>query len=106
MGRAPKYGSRRCRIFNCNRRHGSFCCVGCGYKRSGSCKNPCLNDPERCRQVLPKGALCFLKRVKRTRLIATGVTLVLTLWCIWWLYDAEFHYPNTSIKESEKTGCS
>lgn len=43
----------------------------------------------------PKGALSFLKRVKRTRLIATGVTLVLTLWCIWWLYDAEFHYPNT-----------
>ena len=43
----------------------------------------------------PKGALNFLKRVKRTRLIAAGVTLVLTLWCIWWLYDAEFHYPNT-----------
>lgn len=43
----------------------------------------------------PKRALNFLKRVKRTRLIAAGVTLVLALWCIWWLYDAEFHYPNT-----------
>lgn len=43
----------------------------------------------------PKGALNFLKRVKRTRLIAAGVTLALTLWCIWRLYDAEFHYPNT-----------
>lgn len=43
----------------------------------------------------PKGALDFLKRVKRTRLLAAAVTLVLTLWCIWWLYGAEFHYPNT-----------
>lgn len=43
----------------------------------------------------PKRALNFLKRVKRTRLIAAGVSLALTLWCIWWLYDAEFHYPNT-----------
>lgn len=43
----------------------------------------------------PKRALNFLKRVKRTRLLAAAVSLVLTLWCIWWLYDAEFHYPNT-----------
>ena len=43
----------------------------------------------------PKGALNFLKRVKRTRLLAAVVTLALTLWCIWWLYDAEFHYANT-----------
>lgn len=43
----------------------------------------------------PKGALNFLKRVKRTRLLAAVVTLALALWCIWWLYDAEFHYPNT-----------
>ena len=43
----------------------------------------------------PKGALNFLKRVKRTRLLAAVVSLALTLWCIWWLYDAEFHYPNT-----------
>lgn len=43
----------------------------------------------------PKGTPNFLKRVKRTRLIAAGVTLALTLWCIWWLYNAEFHYPNT-----------
>lgn len=43
----------------------------------------------------PKRALRFLKRVKRTRLIAAGLTLALTLWCIWWLYDMEFHYPNT-----------
>ena len=46
-------------------------------------------------EKVPKRALNFLKRVKRTRLIAAGVSLVLALWCIWWLYDAEFHYPNT-----------
>lgn len=46
-------------------------------------------------EKVPKGALNFLKRVKRTRLIAAGVTLVLALWCIWWLYDVEFHYANT-----------
>ena len=43
----------------------------------------------------PKRALNFLKRVKRTRLLAAGVSLVLTLWCIWALYDSQFHYPNT-----------
>lgn len=46
-------------------------------------------------EKVPRRALNFLKRVKRTRLIAAGVTLALALWCIWWLYDAEFHYPNT-----------
>lgn len=66
-----------------------------------------LEDCEACRglegdmraqvplEKVPRRALNFLKRVKRTRLIAAGVTLALTLWCIWWLYDAEFHYPNT-----------
>lgn len=43
----------------------------------------------------PKKALKFLKHVKRTRLLAAAVTLLLALWCMWWLYDAEFHYPNT-----------
>lgn len=46
-------------------------------------------------EKVPKRALNFLKRVKRARLLAAAVTLVLTLWCIWWLYDAEFHYSNT-----------
>ena len=43
----------------------------------------------------PKKALKFLTHVKRTRLLAAALTLLLTLWCMWWLYDAEFHYPNT-----------
>ncbi len=46
-------------------------------------------------EKVPKKALNFLKRVKRTRLLAAALTLMLTLWCMWWLYDAEFHYPNT-----------
>lgn len=46
-------------------------------------------------EKVPSRALNFLRRVKRTRLIAAGLSLALTLWCIWWLYDAEFHYSNT-----------
>lgn len=43
----------------------------------------------------PKGTLKFLKRVKRTRLLAAVLSVVVALWCMWWLYDQEFHYPNT-----------
>lgn len=43
----------------------------------------------------PKRPLAFLKRVKRTRLLAAALTAILALWCMWWLYDQEFHYPNT-----------
>ena len=38
-----KTNPRMCKIFNCDRRHGNFCCADCGYKRNGNCKNPCLN---------------------------------------------------------------
>ena len=38
--------------YNCDRRRGSFCCADCGYKRSGNCKNPCLNGHMRCGQVV------------------------------------------------------
>ena len=40
-------------------------------------------------------AIESLKQVKRSRLIAAAVTALLTLWCMWWLYDQEFHYANT-----------
>lgn len=43
----------------------------------------------------PKGTLKFLKRVKRTKLLAAALSVVVALWCMWWLYDQEFHYPNT-----------
>ena len=50
----------------------------------------------------PKPSLNFLKRVKRTRLIAAVLTVVLALWCIWWLYDVQaFHYPNTEAGRLE-----
>ena len=50
----------------------------------------------------PKPSLHFLKRVKRTRLIAALLTIVLALWCIWWLYDTQaFHYPNTEAGRLE-----
>ena len=50
----------------------------------------------------PKPSLNFLKRVKRTRLIAAVLTVVLALWCIWWLYDTQaFHYPNTEAGRLE-----
>lgn len=45
---------RGCTIFNCDRRHGNVCCADCGFKSSGACKNPCLNGPDRCGQVLPR----------------------------------------------------
>lgn len=49
---------RRCRIFNCDRHHGNICCTDCGNK--GTCKNPCLNAPERCK--------CTTKEHTRTKI--------------------------------------
>lgn len=46
-------------------------------------------------ESFPKRELKFLRRVRRTRLIAAALSLILALWCIWWLYDQAFHYPNT-----------
>lgn len=43
----------------------------------------------------PKQELRFLRRVKRARLAAAVLSLLAALWCMWWLYDQEFHYPNT-----------
>ena len=43
----------------------------------------------------PEYRVTFLKRVKRTRLIAAGLSILVAIWCICWLYDQEFHYPNT-----------
>lgn len=46
-------------------------------------------------QKAPQRALRFLRRVKRTRLLAALLSVLVALWCMWWLYDREFHYPNT-----------
>lgn len=49
----------------------------------------------------PRRALKFLKRVKRTRLIAALLSAVVALFCMWWLYDREFHYANTDVGRLE-----
>ena len=43
----------------------------------------------------PKRALKFLKKVKRTRLLAAALSLLLALWAALWLYGREFAYSNT-----------
>ena len=43
----------------------------------------------------PRRALGFLRQVKRTRLLAALLTVLLTVFCLWWLYDREFHYADT-----------
>ena len=43
----------------------------------------------------PKRTLDFLKKVKRTRLLAAALSLLLALWAALWLYGLEFAYPNT-----------
>ena len=49
----------------------------------------------------PKRALKFLKRVKRTRLMAATLAAIVALFCMWWLYDQEFHYTNTEVGRLE-----
>lgn len=43
----------------------------------------------------PKCELKFLKRIKCTRIIAAILSCILAVFCMWWLYDQAFHYPNT-----------
>ena len=49
----------------------------------------------------PQRALKFLKRVKRTRLMAAILPAVVALFCMWWLYDQEYHYANTEAGRLE-----
>ncbi len=49
----------------------------------------------------PQPELRFLKRVKRTRLLAAFLSAVAALFCMWWLYDQEFHYANTEAGRLE-----
>ncbi len=46
-------------------------------------------------QKAPRRALGFLKRVRRTRLVAAALSAAVTLFCMGWLYDSAYHYPNT-----------
>lgn len=45
----------------------------------------------------PQRSLKFLKHVKRSRLLAAFLSAVVALFCLWWLYDQEFHYSNTEV---------
>lgn len=50
--------SRGCMIFNCDRRHGNFCCYDCGFRTTNGpsrCNNPCQNTPGKCGLDLPAG---------------------------------------------------
>ena len=49
----------------------------------------------------PHRALKFLRRVKRTRLMAAILSAIVALFCMWWLYDQEFHYANTEVGRME-----
>lgn len=49
----------------------------------------------------PRRTLKFLKRVKRTRLMAAVLSAVVALFCMWWLYEQEFHYANTEAGRLE-----
>ena len=35
-----------CKTFNCDKRHGNFCCGECPEREK--CKKPCLNSKEKC----------------------------------------------------------
>lgn len=49
----------------------------------------------------PARALKFLKQATRIRLMAAILTSIVALFCMWWLYDREFHYANTEIGRLE-----
>ena len=38
-----------CDIFHCDRRGDMYCCYYCPKKNT--CRNPCLNNPEKCGQM-------------------------------------------------------
>lgn len=42
----------RCKLFNCDMRHGNYCCAECPHRIR--CKNPCQNSPKRCGQFRPE----------------------------------------------------
>lgn len=38
--------THKCEIFHCDMRRDRYCCFYCS--RKNICRNPCLNNPERC----------------------------------------------------------
>lgn len=46
---------KQCRLFNCDKKHGNFCCADCEIKKQ--CKNPCLNSPQKCGYIKDLSAI-------------------------------------------------
>lgn len=44
-----RYKGRWCRTFHCDARGDRYCCADCPAKTKANCRNPCQNDPSRCR---------------------------------------------------------
>lgn len=46
FSKCPEDKRHKCEIFHCDSRRDRYCCFYC--QRKGICRNPCLNNPERC----------------------------------------------------------
>lgn len=44
-----RYRGRWCNVFHCDRRGDRYCCIDCPKTYKSKCRNPCQNDPSRCR---------------------------------------------------------
>ena len=44
-----RYKGRWCSRFHCDKRGGRFCCADCLDRKRDRCRNPCMNDPARCK---------------------------------------------------------
>ena len=45
---SKKRKPRMCSRFRCDKRGGRYCCADCVERKRARCREPCLNDPDRC----------------------------------------------------------
>ena len=43
------YKGRWCSRFHCDKRGDRYCCADCLEQKRDRCRNPCMNDPARCK---------------------------------------------------------
>ena len=43
------YKGRWCSRFHCDKRGDRYCCADCPERKRDRCRNPCMNDPARCK---------------------------------------------------------
>lgn len=61
--------TKECNLFNCDKRHGNYCCHYCTEK----CHNACLNDPSCCDQYMkPKKHKGWCTQIMPHGIIDTG----------------------------------